>query len=161
MKARYCLATGDLDSARVYYVRLSKSKQEAYRLSGCEGLVRVYLQKNQVDSVRKYFEIFNELQAVETLQRATEQLQASHMHAEVKRQKRQQKELRPTAQGKTDHLWFAGIVFSDCACEWHVLSPVSETSGACCFRDAKGFDQFVDSKRAGREKFETAEVLQC
>ena len=85
MKARYCLATGDLDSARVYYVRLSKSKQEAYRLSGCEGLVRVYLQKNQVDSVRKYFEIFNELQAVETLQRATEQLQASHMHAEVKK----------------------------------------------------------------------------
>lgn len=85
VKARYCLATGDLDSARVYYVRLSKSKQEAYRLSGCEGLVRVYLQKNQVDSVRKYFEIFNELQAVETLQRATEQLQASHMHAEVKK----------------------------------------------------------------------------
>lgn len=38
-----------------------------------------------MDSVRKYFEIFNELQAVETLQRATEQLQASHMHAEVKK----------------------------------------------------------------------------
>ena len=105
--------------------------------------------KNQVDSVRKYFEIFNELQAVETLQGATEQLQASHMHAEVKRQKRQQKRAEADSARKKQAIFgLVALFLGDCACEWHVLSPVSETSGACCFRDAKGFDQFVDSKKS-------------